>query len=268
MRGPFVFPNRRGTIGPMRTYFQLRAGRLDEVKGEVVREQPLTVYIDGERFLTLLCSPFQLEPLVLGYLWMEKVIAGLHEVTSLRISEVEGRADVTLAHPVILPTERILTSGCGGGITFRIDPRLFPRLRSSLRVSPTHVGDRMRDLLREGVHYHASRGIHGAALSDSDRVLLVAEDVGRHNAVDKLMGLALQRGLPTADRILLSTGRVSSEMLLKAARMGVPLVASRTSPTEMAVALAEQLGVTVVGYVRGESFNLYAGDAIDLPGAA
>ena len=72
----------------MRTYFQLRAGRLDEVKGEVVREQPLTVYIDGERFLTLLCSPFQLEPLVLGYLWMEKVIAGLHEVTSLRISEV------------------------------------------------------------------------------------------------------------------------------------------------------------------------------------
>ena len=78
----------------MRTYFQLRAGRLEEVKGEVVREQPLTVYIDGERFLTLLCSPFQLEPLVLGYLWMEKVITGLHEVTSLRISEVDGRGEI------------------------------------------------------------------------------------------------------------------------------------------------------------------------------
>src|SRR4030095_2199957 len=124
-QGPFVFHNRRVTIGPMRTYFQLRAGRLDEVKGEVVREQPLTVYIDGERFLTLLCSPFQREPRALGELWMEKVIAGLHEVTSLRISEVDGRADVTLAHPVILPTERILTSGCGGGITLRIDPRTF-----------------------------------------------------------------------------------------------------------------------------------------------
>ena len=81
-------------------------------------------------------------------------------------------------------------------------------------------------------------------------------------------GLALQRGISTTDRILLSTGRVSSEMLLKAARMSVPIVASRTSPTEMAVALAEQLGVTVVGYVRGESFNLYAGEAIALPGAA
>ncbi len=99
----------------MRTYFQVKNGRLDEVKGDVVREQPLTVYVDGERFLTLLCSPFQLEPLVLGYLWMEKVIAGLDEVVGLEISEVDGRADVTLRQPVTLPTERILTSGCGGG---------------------------------------------------------------------------------------------------------------------------------------------------------
>ena len=251
----------------MRTYFQVKSGRLDEVKGDVVREQPLTVYVNGERFLTLLCSPFQLEPLVLGYLWMEKVITGLDEVAELQISEVDGRAEVTLRQPVTLPTERILTSGCGGGITFRIDPRLFPRITSDVRVSPADLGNRMHDLLREAVHYHASRGIHGAALADRDRVLLVAEDVGRHNAVDKLMGLALQRGIATTDRILLSTGRVSSEMLLKAARMSVPIVASRTSPTEMAVALAEQLGVTVVGYLRGESLNLYAGQALHLPGA-
>ena len=236
----------------MRTYFQLKSGRLDEVKGDVVREQPLTVYVDGERFLTLLCSPFELDALVLGYLWMEKVIGGLDEVAELQISEVDGRADVTLTRRVTLPTERILTSGCGGGITFRIDPRLFPRITSDLRVRPADLGDRMRDLVKEAAHYHVSRGIHGAALADRERVLLVAEDVGRHNAVDKLKGLALLRGIPTIDRILLSTGRVSSEMLLKAARMGVPIVASRTSPTEMAVALAEQLGVTVVGQLESD----------------
>ena len=252
----------------MRTYFQLKGGRFQEVKAEVVREQPLTVYVNGERFLTLLCSPFDLEPLVLGYLWMEKVIAGLDEVASLSVSEVDGRADVTLTRPVTLPTERILTSGCGGGITFRIDPRLFPRVRSTLKVKPEALAARLHDLLRDARHYHASRGIHGAALADADRVLLVAEDVGRHNAVDKLKGLALLRGLPTDDRILLSTGRVSSEMLLKAARMGVPLIASRTSPTEMAVALAEQLGITVAGYVRGDALNLYAGEALDLSGLA
>jgi FdhD protein len=252
----------------MRTYFQLKGGRFQEVKAEVVREQPLTVYVNGERFLTLLCSPFDLEPLVLGYLWMEKVIAGLDEVAGLSVSEVDGRADVTLTRPVTLPTERILTSGCGGGITFRIDPRLFPRVRSTLKVKPEALAARLHDLLRDARHYHASRGIHGAALADADRVLLVAEDVGRHNAVDKLKGLALLRGLPTDDRILLSTGRVSSEMLLKAARMGVPLIASRTSPTEMAVALAEQLGITVAGYVRGDGLNLYAGEALDLSGLA
>jgi FdhD protein len=246
----------------MRSFFVLRRGRLEEVHAEVVREQPLAVYVNGERFLTLLCTPLKLDALVLGYLWMEKVIGGLEDVTALTVSEVDGRADVTLTRPVTLPTERILTSGCGGGITFRIDPRLFTRLDSPLRVRPANLAARMKDLYGEAVQYQASRGIHGAALADPDRLLVVAEDVGRHNAVDKLKGEALLRNLPTTDRLLLSTGRISSEMLLKAARMGVPLVASRTSPTEMAVALAEQLGITVVGYVRPDSLNLYTGEAV------
>jgi FdhD protein len=246
----------------MRSYLKLRGDRVEEVTGEVVREQPLTVYVNGERFLTLLCSPMQLEALVIGYLWMETVIQELDDVVAVAVSAVDGRADVTLRAPVELPTERILTSGCGGGITFRIDHRLFPRLHSRLRVTPHDIAQRMKDLFAAGVHYKESRGIHGAALADATRLLVVAEDVGRHNAVDKVKGEALQRGIPTEDRILLSTGRVSSEMLLKAARMGVPVVVSRTSPTEMAVALAEQLNVTVCGYVRADTFNIYAGDAV------
>jgi FdhD protein len=248
----------------MRTYLRVRGNHADEVAGEVVREQPLTIWVNGEKFLTLLCSPIKLEALVVGYLWMEKVIGDLAEITRLDVSAVDGRAEVTLAGPVALPTERILTSGCGGGITFRIDHRLFPRLHSTLRVAPEALAFGMKDLFAAAVHYRASRGIHGAALSDGQRLLVVAEDVGRHNAVDKVKGEALMRGIPTEDRILLSTGRVSSEMLLKAARMGVPLVASRTSPTEMAVALAEQLNVTICGYVRGDSLNLYAGSALRL----
>ncbi|HSE06190.1 MAG TPA: formate dehydrogenase accessory sulfurtransferase FdhD [Methylomirabilota bacterium] len=246
----------------MRTYFHVKGGRLEEVKGEVVREQPLTVYVNGERFLTLLCSPFQLEALVVGYLWMEKVVEDVAEIGRLEISEVDGRADVTLTRAVTLPTERILTSGCGGGITFRIDPRLFPRLRSAMRVTPEQLAARLKDLYGRATHYQASRGIHGAALADAERVLVMAEDVGRHNAVDKVKGEALLGGIATVDRILLSTGRISSEMLLKAARMGVPVVASRTSPTEMAVGLAEQLGITVIGYLRPGGLNLYAGDAL------
>jgi FdhD protein len=248
----------------MRTYLMVKGGRADEITGAVVKEQPLTIYVDGERFVTLLCSPMQMEALVVGYLWMEKVIASRDEIVVLEVSAVDGRADVALTRPVTLPTERILTSGCGGGITFRIDHRLFPRLASPLRVAPDAVSARMKDLLAAAVHYRQSRGIHGAALADPARLLVVAEDVGRHNAVDKVKGEAMFRDIPTEDRLLLSTGRVSSEMLLKAARMGVPLVASRTSPTEMAVALAEQLNVTVCGYVRPDSLNLYTGNALVL----
>lgn len=251
----------------MRSYLKVRGDRAEEVRGDVVREQPLTIWINGERFLTLLCSPMKLEALVVGYLWMEKVIDGLDEVRRVEVSPVDGRADVTLTGPVTLPTERILTSGCGGGITFRIDHRLFPRLDSRVRVRPEQLAARMKELFGAAVHYQATRGIHGAALSDGKQLLVVAEDVGRHNAVDKVKGEALLRGIPTEDRILLSTGRVSSEMLLKAARMGVPVIASRTSPTEMAVALAEQLNVTVCGYVRPDGLNLYAGHGLQL-GAA
>src|SRR5437667_5036838 len=246
----------------MRTYVTVRGGRVSEVAADVVREQPLTIHVNGEKFLTLLCSPMMLEALVVGYLWMEKVIGAREEIARLEVSAVDGRAEVTLTHAVTLPTERILTSGCGGGITFRIDHRLFPRLHSTVKVRPAQLAARMKELFQAAVHYQRSRGIHGAALADGERVLIVAEDVGRHNAVDKVKGEALLRDIPTEDRLLLSTGRVSSEMLLKAARMGVPVVASRTSPTEMAVALAEQLGVTVCGYVRPESLNVYAGSGV------
>src|SRR5438132_13919131 len=246
----------------MRTYVTVRGGRVSEVAAEVVREQPLTIHVNGEKFLTLLCSPTMLEALVIGYLWMEKVIGSMEEIARVVVSPVDGRADAPLTHPGRLPTGRILTSGCGGGITFRIDHRLFPRLHSSLRVRPAALADGMKQLFQAATEYQRSRGIHGAALSDGTRLLVVAEDVGRHNAVDKVKGQALLEGVPTTDRILLSTGRVSSEMLLKAARMGVPIVASRTSPTEMAVALAEQLNVTVCGYVRADTFNIYAGDAV------
>ena len=124
----------------------------------------------------------------------------------------------------------------------------------SARATAISVGD-----VREAT---TGTSIRAAFRSISDEMRPV--ESSRRSAVDKIKGEALRRGIPTADRLLLSTGRISSEMLLKAARMEVPVVASRTSPTEMAVALAEQLGITVCGYVRPGSLNVYAGDAVVL----
>src|SRR5438477_7509876 len=132
----------------MRTYVTVRGGRVSEVAADVVREQPLTIHVNGEKFLTLLCSPMMLEALVVGYLWMEKVIGDVEEIARVEVSPVDGRADVTLTHPVTLPTERILTSGCGGGITFRIDHRLFPRLPSSRALRRAVWRNGLRQLFR------------------------------------------------------------------------------------------------------------------------
>src|SRR2546427_12681952 len=120
----------------MRTYVTVRGGRVSEVTADVVREQPLTIHVNGEKFLTLLCSPMMLQALVVGYLWMEKVIGDVEEIARVEASPVDGRADATLTHPVTLPTERILTSGSGGGLTFRIHPRPFPRPPPSLPRRP------------------------------------------------------------------------------------------------------------------------------------
>src|SRR6476660_9423434 len=111
----------------MRSYYTWKRGALRETKGEIVREQALTVFVNGQKFITLLSTPRKLDALVVGYLWLEKIIGSVDEIRRLAVSEVDGRAEIDLVHEVELPQERILTSGCGGGITFRIDPRVIPR---------------------------------------------------------------------------------------------------------------------------------------------
>src|SRR2546428_6719639 len=110
----------------MRTYLRVRGAHADEIAGEVVREQPLTIYVNGEKFLTLLCSPIDLEALVVGYLWMEKVIGGLDEIRPLEVSPVDGRTAGTLAGPASLPAQRVLPSGCGGWGRVRHRPSALP----------------------------------------------------------------------------------------------------------------------------------------------
>ena len=193
---------------------------------------------------------------------MEKIIGDLAEVARVEVSAVDGRAEVTLTHPVTLPTERILTSGWPAGITFRIDHRLFPRLRSSCasgrRPRRAHEGP----VRRRAVHYQRSRGIHGAALADGERLLVVAEDVGRHNAVDKVKGEALLRGIATEDRMLISTGRISSEMLLKAARMGCRSWRRGRHPRRWPWRWPSSSASRCAATCGPDALNVYAGDAV------
>jgi len=223
----------------------------------VPSEREITIYVNGQEFVTIQCTPTKLNCLVLGFLYSEGIISGLDDVTMARVCDEESEVDVRLSDPGYeLPTLRTLTSGCGGGATFKIQGQ---RVDSALVVKPAEVLALMKQLIQEQMElYRLSGGLHASALSDTKNLLVVAEDIGRHNTLDKIQGECLLRGLSTKDCLLLSTGRVSSEMLLKAARMQTPVVVSRHSPTGSAVSLARDLGVALVGYARGSRLSVYS----------
>ncbi|HWR21657.1 MAG TPA: formate dehydrogenase accessory sulfurtransferase FdhD [Verrucomicrobiae bacterium] len=242
----------------MHRIVRYRGGSCETVEIPVVAEHPLTIFVNGRELATLLCTPVKLDCLVLGFLSFERIIQALDEVDSLEVFPEEAVADVRLTKAFTPPSHRILTSGCTGGITFGMPMEGFKTFPEEATLRPEQPFDLMKQLYAEAYLYRESRGIHAAALSDGKSLLLVAEDVGRHNALDKIHGEALQQGMTTAGKILLSTGRISSEMLRKGAHMRTPIVISRTSPTSLAIAAAKRFGITVIGYCRGEGFNVYS----------
>ena len=215
----------------------------------VPSEMPLTIFINDQEIATILCTPTQLTHLVLGFMYLEGIISNQNEVASLRVCEDEPIADVRLTRSEYTPSSRrTLTSGCGSGVTFETQAS---KVDSDLVITPEEVLSLMKQLYQQQSLFQLGGGIHSSALCDRKQILALAEDIGRHNTLDKIMGECLMRKQSTQDGILLTTGRISSEMLLKAARMQVPIVVSRGSPTERAIALGKELGITVIGYARG-----------------
>lgn len=221
-------------------------------------EEFLRLHVNGLELATLMCSPFEQDTLALGFLRAEGVIQSLADVRLVTICPSGTCVDVWLRDANFEPPRRvIITSGCGGGVTFDDLAEQQAPLTSGRRLAPEQLMRLMSDVQDAAVLYRTARGIHTSGLSDGDRVLMVAQDVGRHNTIDRLWGQCLRRGQPTEDLILLSTGRISSEMLNKAAKMRIPLVASRTSPTALSIELARAWNITLVGYLRTGSLRVY-----------
>jgi FdhD protein len=250
------------------TFTQYEGQQSREIERAVVREAPWTINVNGQELVTLLCTPDKLNFLVLGFLASEGLIEGLDDVLLLQVCEdQEGVIDVTLnGQRPSPPGHPLLLSGCGRGITFDDLSASQPTIQSSLQVSASQIIQLMRELRHQSLIHRAAGGTHASALSDGERLLVVAEDVGRHNTLDKIRGECLFHSIPTKDRLLLTTGRISSEMVGKAAKMEVPIVASRSTPTDLAVRLARDWEMTVVGYVRGGKMNLYSRPDRVVPG--
>lgn len=239
-------------------YISYSPGSVQIVSGHVVDEVLACISVNGEELATFMCSPHDLEQLALGFLWNEGVISGMNDVKSTHVSKSRTCVDIWLRDLAFEPPKRrIVTAGCGGGITFDDLSERHEPLATGLEATPDQLSGLMRQMHLGAQLYQEARGIHTAAMSDGDRVIMQVEDVGRHNCLDKLAGLALLQGVETKDRILLSSGRISSEMINKARRMQMPVVCSRTSPTNLSVRLADAWRMTIVAYLRQDRMRIY-----------
>ena len=240
------------------TYQLIEGQDLRQVEGGVIDESLLSIYVNGESLATMMCSPLQLEALTVGFLYNEGLIDSAAEIGLLQLNQTKSVADVILTRDEVqLPRRMILTTGCGGGVTGQVLSASYPALESDFVTTPAVITRLMRQLQGAARLYNAVRGVHTAVLGDEDGLLVSAEDVGRHNAVDKVAGQALLDGIATTDRILLTSGRISSEMLGKARRMGVAVVASRTAPTSITLELAQAWNICAIGYVRQGGMRVY-----------
>ncbi len=242
---------------------RIRQGEPEELKDLLTVEAPVTIYLNGSELVTLLCTPEKLDLLALGFLRSEGLIAGIDDVKSIRVREEEGLVEVDLYKEGNLAEKlygkRTLTSGCGKGTVFysALDSLRSRPLEGELIISPEKVSFLIDSLQEKAKVFKVTGGVHSAGLADKDEILIFCEDIGRHNAIDKIVGECLQTGTSTEDKIIVSSGRLSSEILLKAAKLKIQLLISRAAPTSLCVELAESLNITLAGFVRGKRMNIY-----------
>ncbi len=227
---------------------------------ETIVETPVSLTINGAAWLSFMCTPVDLEALAVGFLYDEGVIEAMNEVVDVRVCEHGDNVDVWLNRSVEQPKSWRRTSGCTGGVT-AVDLLARPEVAfepNTPRVGPEVIGRLVEMLFESQELYRETGGVHTSALSDGDRVLIAAEDIGRHNTLDKIAGLCLMKNIWPETRILITTGRISSEMLQKAARLQAPILISRTSPSSLSIEMAERYGITLIGYARRQRFNVYS----------
>jgi FdhD protein len=234
-------------------------GGWDAQENSIIAEVPVSLTVNAEVWITFMCTPLQLEALAAGFLYNEGFIQSSSDIADVRVCENGTNIDVWTTIPLQKPAHWQRTSGCTGGVSSPNpqNPGAARYAENGPSLTPQAVLTSMEQLAVSQSLYRESRGVHCSALSDGQNLRLLAEDIGRHNTVDKLTGLYLLQKETFTPTLVITTGRISSEMLRKSARLGALAVASRTSPTTLSIEMAEEMGLTLIGYVRGNRFNVY-----------
>jgi FdhD protein len=248
-----------------RSILQIKNGLAADMEDTIVTELPVTIKINGEEFVTMVCSPEYIEDMVVGYLASEGIIRNYQDIKDLWVQEDGSYVHVTIdrLNPVYqnLQNKRYITSCCGmsrQGFVFANDARTAKTMNEvRVKVSSEDCFRLMQEMQKGAGVFQETGGVHNAALCDVNGIVLSRMDIGRHNALDKIYGYCLKNDIFIGNKILVFSGRISSEILLKVAKIGCEIVLSKSAPTEFALQSAEELGITTVGFVRGDSMNVY-----------
>ena len=219
-------------------------------------EKKIKIFINDQEIVSLSASPIYVKELITGFLKTEEILKGdwCHEKISIYDNGKEIEVKVSLEGFVSLENKTI-TSGCMSSVSFIKD--LKSKIEDDLKINPEKLFTLFKDFQTNSLLFKKTGCIHAAGLADENNILFIAEDVGRHNSVDKVIGWALLNKVSFKRKIMLVSGRISSEMVLKTAKWKIPMIVSRTAPTSLAVELADKVNLTIIGFLRGNRFNIY-----------
>ena len=248
-----------------REVLRIENNQVSVVEDTVVTEYAVTVKINQQEFVTMVCTPEYVEDMVTGYLASERIIRNAKDIEEIWHQEKDGFVHVKTKHinPFYqqMQNKRYITSCCGmsrQGFVFANDALVAKKMDDiHVRITPEDCFRLMRDMQDTADVFKETGGVHNAALCDQNGIILSRIDIGRHNALDKIYGYCLKNNISIQDKILVFSGRISSEILMKVSKIGCEIVLSKSAPTELALQLAEELGITTVGFVRNQTLNIY-----------
>ena len=235
-------------------------------------ERPLTLYLDKTEIVTLMTLGCMPEALVLGYLRNQRLVENLRDIASIQVDWEVGAAAITTVYGDAgqrcedLLRRRTVTAGCGQGTQFGDQLErlvsLPPLEKGAAKLARSTLFALIEQVRSLDTIYKRSGAVHGCVLADvthGARVLHHVEDIGRHNAVDSISGLMWMEHAAGADKVFYTTGRLTSEMVIKVVEMGIPILISRSGTTEMGLEVARRCGVTLIGRARNERFLVFNG---------
>ncbi len=241
---------------------QFTEGGCSSVEDVVAREFPLTIILNNQELVTLLCSPSDLTYLAVGFLSSEGLLNSKDEIRNILVDEERGIVRIETSRDQELSREtlfkRVISSGCGRGAAFYSPADAGSQMvESRMQMTAGEVFELVKQFQASSDVYLATHGVHSAALCDRKDILVFSEDIGRHNAIDRVFGKCLLEGIATEDRAVITSGRLSSEVVHKVSRRGIPILISISAPTNLGVRIADTLGIALVASVRGRKMKVY-----------